>query len=66
MIKHDFEKFIKNPSVLVKNKSIKCVLDKTDQLADFRKSFHLDSIAPKVRTEKIKYNKKHRKEAEYI
>ena len=66
LIKNHFVKFIKNPSVLVKNKSIKYVLDKTGQLADFRKSFHLHSIAPKARTEKSKYNKKHRKEAEYI
>ena len=66
LIKNHFAKIIENPSVLVKNKSVKRVLDKTDELADFRKRFHFDSIVTKVRTEKSKYNKKYRKEPEDI
>ena len=57
-IKNHFAKIIENPSVLVKNESVKRVLDKTDELADFRKRFHFDSIVTKVRTEKSKFNKK--------
>ena len=66
LIKNHFAKIIENPSVLVKNKSVKRVLDKTDELADFTERFHFDSIVTKVRTEKSKYNKKYRKEPEDI
>ena len=43
-IKKNFKKFIENPSILVKKKSIKRVLDGNQELDEIKKKFKLDSI----------------------
>ena len=57
-IKKNFKKFIENPSILVKKKSIKRVLDGNQELDEIKKKFKLDSILTKVRTEKKKFSEK--------
>ena len=57
-VKKHFNKFIENPSILVKKNSIKHVLDGNQELDEIKKKFKLDSILTKVRTEKKKFSEK--------